>query len=131
MSLLAVFMVCIFLLFGLNTEIYSVNLRIQSECREIETRKYTNTDTFYAVWLEVGWSARRNDSFNNCFSVVFASGESKEHGDAFHKIFCFYWLFNMNFPRFVELGHFDKDFVKSNTKRGPAGKDFVFFPRYS
>ena len=34
--------------------------------------------------------------------------------------------------RFVELGHFDKDFIKNTRKRGPAGKHFgVFSPRYS
>ena len=27
--------------FGLNTDIYSVNLRIQSECGKIRTRKYS------------------------------------------------------------------------------------------
>ena len=32
---------------------------------------------------------------------------------------------------FVELGHFDKHFVKNARKKGPAGKSFgVFFPRY-
>ena len=35
--------------FGLNTDIYSVNLRIQSKCGKIRTRKTRNTDTFYAV----------------------------------------------------------------------------------
>ena len=35
--------------FGLNTERYSVSLRIQSECGKIRTRKFPNTDTFHAV----------------------------------------------------------------------------------
>ena len=35
--------------FGLNIEIYFVNLRIQSECGKIWTTKTPNTDTFYAV----------------------------------------------------------------------------------
>ena len=35
--------------FGLNTEIYSVNLRIQFVCGKIRTRKTPNTDTFYTV----------------------------------------------------------------------------------
>ena len=35
--------------FGLNTEIYSVNLRIQPECRKTLTRKTLNTDTFHAM----------------------------------------------------------------------------------
>ena len=33
---------------GLNIEIYSLNLRIQSECGKMSTRKTPN-DTFYAV----------------------------------------------------------------------------------
>ena len=36
--------------FGLNTERYSVFLRLQSECGKIRTRKTPNTDTFYAVF---------------------------------------------------------------------------------
>ena len=35
--------------FGLNKEIYSVNLYIQSECGKIRTIKILNTGTFYAV----------------------------------------------------------------------------------
>ena len=35
--------------FGLNTEIYRVNLYIQSECGKIRTRKTPNIDTFYEV----------------------------------------------------------------------------------
>ena len=35
--------------FGLNTERYSVSLRIQSECGKIRTRITPNTDTFYAL----------------------------------------------------------------------------------
>ena len=38
-----------FLAFGLNTERYSVSLRIQFECKKIRTRKILNTDTFYRV----------------------------------------------------------------------------------
>ena len=34
--------------------------------------------------------------------------------------------------RFVELGYYDKDFVKNTRKRGPTGKHFgVLSPRYS
>ena len=36
--------------FGLNTERYSVSLRIQSKCRKMRTRITPNTDTFYAQW---------------------------------------------------------------------------------
>ena len=35
--------------FELNTEIYGVSLRIQSECGKMLTRITQNTDTFYAV----------------------------------------------------------------------------------
>ena len=38
-----------FLAFGLNTEGYSVSLRIQSKCGKIRTRITPNTDTFHAV----------------------------------------------------------------------------------
>ena len=34
---------------GLNSEIYSVSLRIQSECAKIRTRKTPNTGTFHAM----------------------------------------------------------------------------------
>ena len=37
--------------FGLNTEGYSVSVRIQSECGKIRTKKTPNTDTFHAVLL--------------------------------------------------------------------------------
>ena len=40
--------------FGLNTERYSVSLRIQFECGEIRTRITPNTDTFYAVFETEG-----------------------------------------------------------------------------
>ena len=41
-----------FAAFGLNTERYSVSLRIQSECGKMQTRITPDTDTFYAVrWL--------------------------------------------------------------------------------
>ena len=39
MSKYGVFSGLHFPVFGLNTEIYRVNLRIQSECRKIRTRK--------------------------------------------------------------------------------------------
>ena len=35
--------------FRLNTYIYKVNLRIQSECGKMRTRKAQNTDTFHVV----------------------------------------------------------------------------------
>ena len=39
----------VFSAFGLNTEIYSVNLNIQSEWGKIRTRETQNSDTFYVV----------------------------------------------------------------------------------
>ena len=39
-----------FPVFGRNTEIYRVNLRIQSEYRKIRTRKTPYLDTFHAVY---------------------------------------------------------------------------------
>ena len=38
-----------FTAFGLNTGIYEINLRIQSKCGKIQTRKTPNTDTVYAM----------------------------------------------------------------------------------
>ena len=40
-----------FLAFGMNTEIYEISLRIQSECGKIPTRITPNTDTFHAVYI--------------------------------------------------------------------------------
>ena len=37
--------------FGLNTDSYGVNLRIQSECGKVRARKTPNMDTFYALSL--------------------------------------------------------------------------------
>ena len=39
--------------FGLNTERYSVSLRIQSECGKIRTRITPNTETFHAVLIAI------------------------------------------------------------------------------
>ena len=50
-SVYGVFLVLIFPHSKLNTEIYSVNLRIiQSKCEKIRIRKPPNMDTFYVVW---------------------------------------------------------------------------------
>ena len=47
--------------FELNTEIYSLNLHIQSKCGKIWTRKTTNTNTFHVVaFLE--WIIPKNNS---------------------------------------------------------------------
>ena len=37
--------------FGMNMDIYGINLLIQSECGKIRTRKTPNMDTFCAVLL--------------------------------------------------------------------------------
>lgn len=48
-SVLVVFLVRIFPHFGLNTENYCVNVRIQSEFGEIQIKKSSNTNTFCAA----------------------------------------------------------------------------------
>ena len=45
-----------FLRFGLTTERHRINLRIQSECRKIRTRKTPNMHTFYAMKIYVFWT---------------------------------------------------------------------------
>ena len=49
--------------FGLNTERYSVSLRIQSECGKMWTRITRNTDTLYAL-SDSYYSSCRNDLAN-------------------------------------------------------------------
>ena len=45
-----------FPVFGMNTEIYRVNLPIQDKCKKKRTRKTPNMDTFYAVLrVKVYW----------------------------------------------------------------------------
>ena len=39
--------------FGLNTERYSVSLRIHSECGKMRTRITPNMDNFYIVWCNL------------------------------------------------------------------------------
>ena len=39
--------------FGLNTEKYGVSLRLQSESVKIRTRTTPNTDSFYAVMINI------------------------------------------------------------------------------
>ena len=51
--------------FGLNTDRYSVSLRIQSECVKIRTRKTPNTDTFCAVSRTCTKKPRRPRTFKN------------------------------------------------------------------
>ena len=48
----------IFPAFGVKTEIYSLNLRIQSECRKIRTRRTLNMSTFYIEHSFSLWRVR-------------------------------------------------------------------------
>ena len=62
--------------FGLNMEIYSVNLRIQSECRKMRTRKTPNKDTIHAVLQQIdnGLSVHqvtRNRNLTDLLSSIF------------------------------------------------------------
>ena len=52
MRVFGVFLVRIFPVFGLNTEIYRVNLRIQSECGKKQTRETTNTDSYIDIQID-------------------------------------------------------------------------------
>ena len=56
MSVFGIFSGLYFPAFGMNKEIYKVNLRIQSECGKMHTRKTPNTDNFHAVqrWTKHG-----------------------------------------------------------------------------
>ena len=47
--------------FGLNTEFYSLNLRCQSECGTIRTRKTANTNTFCAVLFTIFYSVTKKN----------------------------------------------------------------------
>ena len=71
MSKYRVFSVSYFPVFGLNTEIYSVNLRIQFEYRKIRTRKNSHLDTFHAVIKNrrVNTNKRTNKMMKNVDSI--------------------------------------------------------------
>ena len=51
---------------GLNTERYSVSLRIHSKCEKMQTRITPNTDTFYAVciipFFNISWLSWSNNT---------------------------------------------------------------------
>ena len=73
----AVFSGPYFPIFGLNTEIYSVNLCIQSEYRKIRTRTTPHLDTFHAVDND---DQNKSSSFgpplfNTLFSLVHTHSE--------------------------------------------------------
>ena len=48
--------------FRLNMGRYSVSLRIKSKCGKIWTRKFPSRNTFYAVWLSLTFSCKRQHS---------------------------------------------------------------------
>ena len=58
-----------FPIFGLNTGVYSVNFRIQSEYRKIWTRKTPCLDTFHAVLFSQESQIQQWKNYNNikCF----------------------------------------------------------------
>ena len=58
-----------FPVFGLNTKIYSVNLRILSECGKIRTRKFPNMNTFYAVFYIDKKLIYLLESVSNCMII--------------------------------------------------------------
>ena len=73
LSLFRVFSGLYFPAFGSNKDIYSVNLRIQFECRKILTRKTPNTDTFYEASISeispfFGKSTDRVKRFCDCLN---------------------------------------------------------------
>ena len=72
-----------FAAFGLNTERYSVCLRIQSEFGKIRTRITPNTDTFYAAMVRgVKWSSSSEGKISlnikpNFMFAAYSQTESK------------------------------------------------------
>ena len=57
--------------FGLNTETYSVSLRIQSECEKMGTRITPNTDTFLAVIAyAIQKTIPRNLNYFHCLNII-------------------------------------------------------------
>ena len=51
--------------FGLNTNIYRVNLPVQSECGKIRTRKTPSMDTFHAAILRLNFELQDNQFVGN------------------------------------------------------------------
>ena len=69
MSKCGVFSGPYFPVFGLNVEIYEVNLRIQSECRKIRTRNNSVFGLFSGsveenLFVNAEWSPVKNASFS-------------------------------------------------------------------
>ena len=60
-----------FLVFGLNTEIYGVNLPIQSECRKIRTRKNSVFQNFSRSAPSFNWSKVENSKVSITSKISF------------------------------------------------------------
>ena len=70
-----------FPVFGLNTEIYSVNLRIQSKYRKIRTRKTPHLDDFYALHVKQKSMERQRCLFLSESYPNFASNIKRIQGN--------------------------------------------------
>ena len=57
--------------FRQNTEIYRVNLRIQSEYRKTRTRKITNADIFHAVKSSIKHWTKLKHEYSPLGDIVF------------------------------------------------------------
>ena len=72
--------------FGLNKERYSVSLRIHSKCGKILTKKTPNADTFYAMWLSLTFSCKRQHSLMmRWLSVKLKWGRKSECKEVIYK----------------------------------------------
>ena len=56
--------------FGLNTDIYKINLHIGSECGKMRTRKTPNTDFFYAVCMYWQNTLKQNERRVRSKSII-------------------------------------------------------------
>ena len=70
-----------FPVFGLNTDIYRVFLRIQSKCGKIRTTKTLNTDTFHTVFFSF---------MLTIFSMVFWN------------LYCWLWIYHKVHPWYIQ-----------------------------
>ena len=87
-----------FPVFVLSTEIYRVNLPIQSQCEKIWTRKTTNTDILYAVltvkiywWWRQSWLYTANESqANHLIKVIVSMMLAFNQGEWLLRLFQFH-----------------------------------------
>ena len=86
------------LAFGLNTERYSVSLRIQSECRKMRTRIFSYTDTFHAV------KELKDAKVTFCNIYICTK---RFINDNFHELNCYYKhsVFYMNYKKLFLCCH--------------------------